>query len=398
MAAAATSGQEDIVVTTTRPQIALTTVYTPPATCNSYVTYDGTTLWQNGVSQTGDINCYPPEFPLILGSYYSPGICPHQWTSAGSLSHSSGFDAMCCPSSYFLSTTDATSLLANFCFSLMTTPLSNVVSVQSIGDVPAQNPSLTTLSASDVSSTTVYADVIQVQWQSTDKNIINLLKQSTAASMTGPTGSRTASPASTRTAGASSTRSATASPSASASSNSSGGLSTGAKAGIGIGVALAVLALAALAAFLFLLRRRRRRTREANPQGLSDYKTAAYHEMDQTEAQRPAHTVPAPPPQELEAVDAASSVGELDGSEIRAELDDNNHHQTREEREDDKESFLGGNNNNHKSPENNGESYLSPGGGRGGGGGAATSRGGSSQKRYSSRKRDSSDSDGTGPI
>ena len=83
---------------TTRPDIPLTTIYTPPPSCNSIVTYDGTTLWQYGISQIGDPACYPPRFTEIYGSWYTPGICPQSWKSVGQVSHSPGHsDAMCCP-------------------------------------------------------------------------------------------------------------------------------------------------------------------------------------------------------------------------------------------------------------------------------------------------------------
>lgn len=83
--------------TPTRPPVALTTIFSPPSSCLDTVTYDGTTLWQNGLSQLGDPACYPSSFHDIIFSFYSPGICPQQWTSAGTISHASGFDAMCCP-------------------------------------------------------------------------------------------------------------------------------------------------------------------------------------------------------------------------------------------------------------------------------------------------------------
>ena len=76
-----------------RPHLPLTTIYTPPPSCSSIVTWDGTHLWQFGTNQTGG-DCYPPKFRSIYNSYYSPGICPHDWTSAGSLQSSTGFDAM----------------------------------------------------------------------------------------------------------------------------------------------------------------------------------------------------------------------------------------------------------------------------------------------------------------
>ena len=84
--------------TTSSNPIPLTTIFTPPPSCLGVVTYDGTSFWQNGISQTGDPNCYPASFYYIFNSYYTPGICPHHWTSVGQLPHSSGFDAACCPS------------------------------------------------------------------------------------------------------------------------------------------------------------------------------------------------------------------------------------------------------------------------------------------------------------
>ena len=84
----------------------LTTIFTPPSSCHDLVTYDGTTLWQNGVSQTGDAGCYPDRFyEELYNNYYSPGVCPQRWTSVGSLDHRSGNDAMCCPKYVWLEMT-----------------------------------------------------------------------------------------------------------------------------------------------------------------------------------------------------------------------------------------------------------------------------------------------------
>jgi hypothetical protein len=84
--------------------IPLTTIFTPPASCSSIITYDGTYLWQGGVLQTGDLDCYPTSFLSIYASFYSPGICPYGWTSASSVTGAGALvtiptetNALCCP-------------------------------------------------------------------------------------------------------------------------------------------------------------------------------------------------------------------------------------------------------------------------------------------------------------
>lgn len=87
-----------------RGDVGLTTIFTPPSTCLDVVTYDGTSLWQGGLLQTGDQDCYPPRFLDIFWSQYTPGICPHGWTSLagqGAIVQSDGnigTKAFCCPS------------------------------------------------------------------------------------------------------------------------------------------------------------------------------------------------------------------------------------------------------------------------------------------------------------
>ena len=86
------------VTTSTRPDIPLTTIFTPPASCLDTVTYDGYQLWQNGISQYGDPDCFPASFDYIYNSFFTPGICPQGWNSVGQVDHSStASDAMCCP-------------------------------------------------------------------------------------------------------------------------------------------------------------------------------------------------------------------------------------------------------------------------------------------------------------
>ena len=87
---------------TTRPPIPLYTIYTPPNSCLEVITYDGKNFWQAGWKQKGDPNCFPPNFYDIVNSFYTPGICPESWTSAGTIpgmatTEQSMYDAMCCP-------------------------------------------------------------------------------------------------------------------------------------------------------------------------------------------------------------------------------------------------------------------------------------------------------------
>ena len=92
------AGSSSSPTSITKTPLPLTTIYTPPASCSQIVTWNGEDFWQYGTNQTGG-ECYPPGFKKIFNSYYTPGICPDAWTSAGKIAHSSGHDAMCCPKS-----------------------------------------------------------------------------------------------------------------------------------------------------------------------------------------------------------------------------------------------------------------------------------------------------------
>lgn len=105
------AGAASSIASITRKPLPLTTIYTPPASCSQIVTWDGNNLWQYGTNQTGG-ECYPPNFHNIYNSFYTPGVCPDAWTSAGMLHHSSGHDAMCCPK-YLRSSPDYWIPLAN---------------------------------------------------------------------------------------------------------------------------------------------------------------------------------------------------------------------------------------------------------------------------------------------
>lgn len=164
-----------------RPPIPLTTIYSPPASCHSIITWDGSHFWQYGTNQTGG-DCYPPKFRSILNSWYAPGICPDQWTSAGSVQTFTGYDAMCCPKGYFLSGL----YHAYECAGVFRGLRNNIYSTSTAGNakIPS-DASLTSTNARHYAATVV-ADVIQVQWQATDREILSLLSERSSISTSAP--------------------------------------------------------------------------------------------------------------------------------------------------------------------------------------------------------------------
>ncbi|KAL8655186.1 MAG: hypothetical protein Q9226_003146 [Calogaya cf. arnoldii] len=261
-----------------RGDIGLTTIFTAPSTCLDVVTYDGTSFWQGGLLQTGDQNCYPPRFLDIFLSQYTPGICPHGWTSLGgqgAVTQSDGnigTKAFCCPSGFYHSSTNA-GWLQNACASVFGSPLTNVFSTSSRGEGPIpQDADLITVDPKAVESNTVYADIIGIHWAETDSQILRLMSETSSSSATA---------ASTNVAqtgqGPIPFASATA-PAASNSTSSAGGLSTGAQAGIGIAAVVGAIALALFAYFLW--RRGRKASNVGGSKEAAPNHYGAGHEMD----------------------------------------------------------------------------------------------------------------------
>ena len=187
----------------------------------------------------------------------------------------------------------------------MTAPLTNVYTVSSLKNGPLpSNPHLVTLSTDEVSSTTIYADVIQVLWQSTDSQVVRLMQQTAAQTSTS-----SAIPAS-KTASIAAATSSTSTPTVT--TNPSGGMTTGTKVGLGIGIPVACIILAALAFGLLTLIRRRRRTGPAPAHEIPRQKNNEYrlHELDPDFIGQSA-------PVEMEARD----VTELPATKMAPELD-----------------------------------------------------------------------------
>ena len=159
---------------------------------------------------------------------------------------------------YSLYTTSARILLANYCYSSLGSPVTNVASVPSLttGPLPTNAP-LITLQPSKAANAIVYADVIQIHWRSNNTDVVQLMSgvaaSGSAVSAT-PGTSPTTTPYST-------TNLVTYSPTTSPSSST---LSSGARAGVGVGVALGVIALLALIAFV-LFQGKRRKASQPHP-------------------------------------------------------------------------------------------------------------------------------------
>ena len=256
------------------PMASLTTLFSAPSTCSALITWDGALLWQGGIFQTNDPNCFPTSFASIFGSWYSPGVCPYGWTSAGSVSGTAGLatiptetNALCCPRGYSVEFNGqpAPGSSGIFCRISYSGLLTNVYSTSTLAEGPAPGrPMLQTVEASELVSAYGWEDVIQVRWQSTDQQVLSLMsiEASQASELTSSPAlkaTNTASPAPT----ASSQHATETSRSHTQQTHSvSSGLSPGASAGIGVGVALGTILVAAIGAWGFL--RRKSQLRSAN--------------------------------------------------------------------------------------------------------------------------------------
>lgn len=80
-------------------QHALTTVFTPPASCadNKYTLY-GPSVYEKDVSVLS-LECYPEGFQSLWpgGTPFSPGVCPESYEIAFSRSEKDATTALCCP-------------------------------------------------------------------------------------------------------------------------------------------------------------------------------------------------------------------------------------------------------------------------------------------------------------
>ncbi|KAF5248376.1 hypothetical protein FAUST_312 [Fusarium austroamericanum] len=257
----------------------LTTTFTYPASCTVVVQecdactngWQAQTCSDNSFNAQGvqdDAECWPPRrgsqstgVALNGWGFYSPGIeCPAGYTTkcVSTDDVDGGFTFQfplaksetaigCCPTGFQCKYTSGVDN-AQTCFSIATTGSFAAVQCSSgksngFGYLDIPNTVAETNSGSEeavtVSSFTVYAPLFQLHFQSSDLPSTK-------------TGSITIDSITTSSSGSSSSAEPT------QASSSDGGLSTGAKAGIGVGAGLGFIALIGVA--LFFMRRRKRHT------------------------------------------------------------------------------------------------------------------------------------------
>ncbi len=95
-------------IAATGDALALTTIFTPPSSCSSHWTYEGSfynsvsagLLIQNALSESINTACFPPEFDGSgRGSnaqIYTPGQCPVGYTAPAQYVNGATTTLVCC--------------------------------------------------------------------------------------------------------------------------------------------------------------------------------------------------------------------------------------------------------------------------------------------------------------
>ncbi|KAJ5422671.1 hypothetical protein N7491_011116 [Penicillium cf. griseofulvum] len=229
----------------------MSSIFTAPASCSNSWTYEpeAANLVPNGLLIQNAVdkdNADPACFPSGYSQYgrvrpsiaYSPGYCPHGYTSADLVIHSPATTAICCPSS---SST------------IVTVRQADEESTQISGPV------------------TMWAQAIQVQLQSSDKRLFVSATTTTTKTRISsdepsdktrtPTASEpsdtaaSSTPSSIQTGIAAPETPETPVPAAPGTGVETSGLSTGAKIGVGVGVSAAGLIIIVALLFWFFRRR-----------------------------------------------------------------------------------------------------------------------------------------------
>jgi hypothetical protein len=179
-------------------------------------------------------------------------------------------------SSYFVGTGPSTDINGLFCASTLQGTLTNVyfTSIDGLGPVPP-NPTLATMTVG--SGSTVWADMIQVRWQSTDTEILKLLESTQSSSSSSTISSSQISTSASSTL-PSNTGSGTPLP-------VHRSLSTASKVGIAVGICILALLLSAV--LFWVWSRRRRFSSKAKGSPIYQPVITASHELDGRHNERP---------------------------------------------------------------------------------------------------------------
>ncbi|KAJ5687102.1 hypothetical protein N7536_009721 [Penicillium majusculum] len=256
----------DSVEITTMPTttLAMSSIFTAPASCSSSWTYEpqgandvpNGLLMQNAATKdNADPACFPSGYsqygrirPTIA---YSPGYCPGGYTSADLVIHSPATTAMCCPShfSYYEELRDSSTTFGG-CISEFPSSSSTIVTVRQVSQESTQVNG----------PVTMWAQPIQIELQASDKSLF------VSATTTSDTTLTTATTSSTQRGPASPNPATPTSPNPAdpGTGTETSGLSTGARIGVGVGVGAAGLIIIAALAF-WLFRRRQNKGNKTLP-------------------------------------------------------------------------------------------------------------------------------------
>ncbi|GFF74339.1 hypothetical protein IFM60648_04168 [Aspergillus lentulus] len=257
----------------------MTSVFTPPAPCSTYWTYEPfsyNNVYPSGLLMQNCENvvssCFPSGFAnsgrQTATRIYSPGYCPMGYTSADIAIHGPVTTAICCYSDFVYTTStmiysDLPPAIYAGCTSPFPSSRSTIVSARA-----AENNQGTQVHGPII----MWAQPVTVQFQSSD---LSLFVTPTTISITSKSGSVPVQTTTTSTALPTANTSQIPSATQTTESNhfiSSTGLSAGAKAGIGVGAGVGGVAIFALLFFVF---RHLRKARSKSSKGQYYHNTEA---------------------------------------------------------------------------------------------------------------------------
>ncbi|KAJ5519630.1 hypothetical protein N7463_000083 [Penicillium fimorum] len=242
---------------------------TAPIGCKPGLVPNGLLIQNAAENDNADPACFPSgytQYGRVRASVvYSPGYCPHGYTSADLVIHKPATTAVCCPSdfTYYQEKRDLQTTFAG-CLSELPSSSSTIVTVHQVDEESTQ-----------VSGPmTMWAQAIQVELQASDKSLFVSTTTTTATTDTKTSTSSTQTgltvPAVPDIPEPAAPSPAAPSPAAPDTGTEPSGLSTGAKIGVGVGVGAAGLIV--LVALLFwFFRRRQQKGQEAIPDTTSSY-------------------------------------------------------------------------------------------------------------------------------
>jgi hypothetical protein len=235
------SGDYDTVITTT--------VNGTPRRVTSF--YSETTSYLEMFDFRLDTDCYPEGHGSTFSGYFSPGVCPESWVEEGFTVIGDETTINCCPKGYTIDYE-----LCRRPIGRSTTEVIEYLSGTRLDDTPRETV---------ISAGTIWVSGIQVRYRDEDEDLIASIKagaSTTSPSRVGASAADTNGPTSSSGALNTINLGSGGNGDGGVVVAKSGGLSTGAKIGIGIGVPVAAILLG-IGAFLIWYRHHRAKSAAA---------------------------------------------------------------------------------------------------------------------------------------